>query len=667
MALTLRSTFGGGYGHNATLRSVITEKSTDTVNNTSLVNVSVYVDTNSYAAFYNLTGLTLTINMGSAGGSANHSVNLNAGTNSNTLIFAKDYTVTHDVGGGKSFQFTATLGINVSNYTSSSHTGTMVLTTLARASSVSANSGTIGSGLTISISRKASSYKHTLRYSWYGKSGTIATSVDTSTTWTPPLDFCNNIPNSTSGLCTIYVDTYSGSTKIGTNQVNVSLSVPSSVVPTLGSISLSDSNSVTAGLLSGSSNTFIQILSRVKVAFNNASGSYSSTITGYRTEVVGKNTSITGNGSSFDVLNFKGQATIRATVTDSRGRTSKAVDVTVNMIEYFAPVLSITGKREGTNNTLIVVDRTAKIAPIAVNNVQKNTLTLSFKYAEKDKTDYTSDSGANYTATASASLLSSKGTLAANFSASKSYDIIATLSDRFTSTEAKITVGTDIVPVFIKKDRAGFGKIPEKANVLDSDWEFNYKGKPIQNFQLTQPDGKVLQTGNAGDDWDNYLDTGFYMGSALSHSPSGGHSWKFMQVFKHLDTWVTQLAFDFQGDYMAFRAKTSGTWMNWKKLVDTTHPNLVTTEWTSTGATGCYYRREGRTVWVKYDVSVTKAGAVSLGNVPQELVKEEMFFLGIAHAQVTSANANIQVTSTGGMALYANTVIRYHSHFSWSI
>ncbi|MFX3735704.1 DUF859 family phage minor structural protein, partial [Streptococcus suis] len=85
--------------------------------------------------------------------------------------------------------------------------------TIPRSSSVSVGIGTIGNALTININRQSSSFKHTVRYAWGNKQVTIATNVDTSTTWTIPLDFTNDIPDSTSGTGTIYVDTYSGSTK----------------------------------------------------------------------------------------------------------------------------------------------------------------------------------------------------------------------------------------------------------------------------------------------------------------------------------------------------------------------------------------------------------------------------------------------------------------------
>lgn len=668
MALTLRSTFGGVYGHNATLRSVIEERSTNAAANTSLVNVSVYVDTNGYALFSNLTNLTLSINMGSAGGSANHSVNLNVGSSSSVLVFAKDYTITHDLNGSKSFQYTAQLNVNTGGYTFSAHTGAMTLATLARSSSVSAQAGTIGSSMTIAVNRKAS-YTHTLRYDWYGKTGTIATNVGTSAAWTPPMDFCNSIPNSVLGTCTIYVDTYSGSAKIGTNQTSVNLSVPSSVLPTLGSVSLSDSNTITAGMLSGASNTFIQILSRVKVAFNGAAGSYGSTITNYHAEIVGKNLSANGNGGIFDLLNFSGSQTIRATVTDSRGRTSKAVDVKITLLEYFAPVLSITGVRAGYNNQSVSVTRIAKIAPVAVNGVQKNTFTLKFKYSEKDKNSYTDDNGdANVNSPAVNNLSASKAALAASFPTTKSYDIIATLSDKFTSTEAKITIGTELVPLAIKKDRIGFGKLPEAANRADSAWEYYYNGKPIQNWELTSSTGRSPYNASKTVDLNTKTVNSFFSCNEPSNGPLGDSNGQFyVAVYSESDNYLAQNAIQKNTGRMFSRTRHNGSWTPWVEYALTSHNNLVNTNWTSTGVAGCYYRREGSVVFLKYDVTPPSNTSYGLGSIPTNLIPNEMFFVAPAHAQVKDANGQIQVGTDGNVGLFPNRSIRYHSQISWSL
>ena len=67
-------------------------------------------------------------------------------------------------------------------------------------------------------------------------------------------------------------------------------------------------------------------------------------------------------------------------------------------------------------------------------------------------------------------------------------------------------------------------------------------------------------------DWNNYTDSGQYMGYNLSNSPQGGNGWKHVQVFKYNDNWVVQVAYDFGGEIGAIRAKVNGTWRPWKYL-----------------------------------------------------------------------------------------------------
>ena len=93
----------------------------------------------------------------------------------------------------------------------------------------------------------------------------------------------------------------------------------------------------------------------MQVAFNNASGTYGSTISSYRAEIVGKNQSTNSNNGLLGIMNFNGRVTIRASVTDSRGRTSNTVDVQANIISYFTPQLSFSAQRSGSTRTTVTV------------------------------------------------------------------------------------------------------------------------------------------------------------------------------------------------------------------------------------------------------------------------------------------------------------------------
>ncbi|WP_455453581.1 DUF859 domain-containing protein [Streptococcus salivarius] len=492
--------------------------------------------------------------------------------NSTIMLIDETITVGHNADGTKLFGLSAhfngsggwspgTLSIGGNSFT---------LTTIPRSSSVSVGAGTIGSSVTININRQSSSFKHTVRYAWGSKSGTIASDVDTSTTWTIPLDFASDIPNSATGTGTIYVDTYSGGTRTGTQSTTLTASVPASMKPTFTGVSLSDSNTAAQNVVPNA-NTFIQIFSNIKVAFNGASGSYGSNITGYRAEIVGKNQTTNVNGGTLGIMNYSGAITVRASVFDSRGRWSDTRDVSVTVLEYFAPALSFSIARTGSTSSTLTVTRNAKVAPLAVSGSQKNSMTLSFKVARLGTNTYTPDTGAAAGSwTSISSLVNSQANLAGNYLANQSWVVIGTLEDKFTRTEFAVNVATESVVFSYDRNGVGVNKIRERG-ALDVKGDIYANDKPVQQFQLSQHDGRAL---NVGGDWNNHLSTGFYMGYNLKNAPSGGHSWKFVQVFKYLDTWVTQVAYDFQGDFVAFRAKKSGSWQPWKKLATDDHPML---------------------------------------------------------------------------------------------
>ena len=422
--------------------------------------------------------------------------------NQTIMLIDQTITVGHNADGTKRFSFTSSFGGNGGWSPGMLSIGgnTFKLTTIPRSSSVSVGAGVIGSAVTITINRQSSSFKHTVRYAWGNKSGTIASNVDTSTTWTIPLDFANNIPSSTSGTGTIYVDTYSGSTKTGTQSTTLKASVPSSMKPTFTGVTLTDTNTAVRSLLTG--NNFLQIISNIQVAFNGASGSYSSSIIGYKAEIVGKNQATNSNGGSLGIMNFNGSATISASVVDNRGRWSDTKDVTINIIEYFAPILNFTALRTRETPSIIQIVRNAKIAPITLSDSQKNVMALEFKVAPLGSTTYTADTGpASGSWTTIPSLDNSPANLAGNYPENKSFTIVGTLSDKFISVEFSTTISTESVVMSYDKDgRMAIGKIADTTlpvgsfeavgNVYASDMFI--EGKALRD--IFYPVGSIFQS-----------------------------------------------------------------------------------------------------------------------------------------------------------------------------
>ena len=281
--------------------------------------------------------------------SGDYSVGVSNGTI--ITVFSKEITITHNTDGSKSVPVSASFDMTSFGIFSINNKS-ITLTKIPRASSFTLNvsSATIGSTqITVNISRASSSFTHKVYYScasnhnWQANSGNEGS---TTVSWTPSLSDCNYYPNSTSGTATIKVDTYNGSTWIGTASKTLTLNVPSSVVPSISSVSVAENGG------SKISGTFVKGKSKANVSIS-ASGSYSSTISSYSTTITGLSTK---SGSSFtsDTLNTPGTITFTTTVKDSRGR-SASKSATITVYDYSTPTFSLSAFRandDGTENQI---------------------------------------------------------------------------------------------------------------------------------------------------------------------------------------------------------------------------------------------------------------------------------------------------------------------------
>ena len=192
---------------------------------------------------------------------------------------------------------------------------TVTLPTIPRATAPSVGSLTMGTRSTITLSPASSSFTHTLRYAVGSASGTIVSKTSSLyVNWTPALSLANQAPNATTAVGTLYCDTYSGSTLIGTKSVSITLAIPDSVVPSA-TYTLTDSDSGIAAKFSA----FIQSKTKLNVVVN-ASGAYGSTIASVTTKING--TTYTDASFTTEALSRSGTQTVTITVKDSRNRTA---------------------------------------------------------------------------------------------------------------------------------------------------------------------------------------------------------------------------------------------------------------------------------------------------------------------------------------------------------
>ncbi|HEL2057769.1 TPA: DUF859 domain-containing protein [Streptococcus suis] len=650
------------------LRLVVDQVSQSISNNTSQVRVRLaLLNTTTTFASYSCSGWA-EINGRRLTWSGSPSV---LSHNMTLSLIDQTITVSHNADGRKSFgvsaSFSGSGGYSPRTLTISGNTFT--LSTIPRSSSVSVPNGTIGSPVLITINRQSSSFTHTLRYSWSGKSGIIAQNVGGSYNWTIPLDFANDIPTGLSGRGVIYVDTYSGSTKAGTQQTNFTASVADTSKPTVTGLTLTDLNTATAGLLAGQN--YLQVISNIRVTFNGVSASSGATITGYYAEIVSKNIHTNENNGRLGMMNFSGQAVVRGYVTDSRGKQSNPVEVAINVLPYHAPVLSFTAYRTTESPSTIQVLRSAKIAPLTIAGSQKNTMTLSFKVSPIGGSYATDNGSASGTWTTVSNLVDSPANLSGTYQSDKTFYIKGTLSDRFTSTDFVVTVSPEtVVQGYDKDGRLGVGKPPELGGPgsIDAAGPIFSGGKYIQHHRLTFNDGVPFKLEG---DLNNALTTGFFYGINLANQPTGGHNWKYYHIVRYNSKYVLQQAVDFEGGVCWFRTCFDNTWSEWKQIVTSEHENLVRTSWISTGVDGVHYKRVGDTVYLRMWITATANQALSLGSIPAELVPISgtgTMFRVPGWAVDQSIGRNLQINEGGTISLLtSNRSDTFRTQISWAI
>lgn len=483
----IKSRFSGAQGDNLSLELFIGTVSQDIAKNTSTVRVWGTVSTNAHA-YFDQPRATVTIRIN--GGGAIKKIPLSIGRSSKVTFFIEEYTIGHNADGTKRFDYSLALDTGHAIYGYAKSSGSYELQKIPRASSFSLSGSEIGKALDVSITRAVDSFKHKIRYALGQKSGDVVSNIDTSYQWVIPLNLCDQLPNSTAGQLTIYVDTYDGSTLIGTRSESLQVTVPDNVRPSLTGFTLTETNSTIAKMLLG--NNYVQIMSNIAINFGQSNGIYGSTITGYRAEIVGKNLSVSDNNASFGMMNWSGSATVRATVIDSRGRHSNPIERVVNVLEYSPPTLSFSAIRSGSDLSTITVTRNAKISPLTVDGHQKNIMNLSFKVAQVGDENYVNNtSGASGIWQSISELINSNANLTGSFPANKAYSIIATLSDRFTQASFSVVVGTEQFPLTWDRDGIGVGK-PREKGALDVKGESYFDGNISASGQITQSGKKVV-------------------------------------------------------------------------------------------------------------------------------------------------------------------------------
>ena len=466
MATSAKKEVTCGYNGHYHLYMTIAVNSQDKTNNKSNVTVKMYAksDSETYGA-YNLSSSANSVKLTVDGSQkVNKTMAMDFRNMATVNLASWTGAISHDSEGKKKLTCSGSFTIDGSSWLSGGDISLSIdLDDIPRATkpTLSVSSVELGKTLTIGIAPAVSGWKHNLYYRFGSGSWTKFASDKTGDyTWTVPKDLANSITDATSATLTIGLNTYNGSTQIGTIQtVNVKVTIPSSVKPSISSVTVSEAVSE----IKSGYGVYIQGKSKLHIV-TDAAGAYSSTISSIKHKIGGTEYTAKADYTSGFIM-VSGDVSIVTTVTDSRGRTASKT-TTITVYAYDAPkITKLTAIRCGeggavnNNGTYVKVSMAFSVSP--VDNKNAKSYRLEYKTtADTDYTELTSGSVYSYD-----DVYITGGT----FLAANSYDIRLTVTDSFTSSTASARVNTAsrLLSYIIKKMAIAIGKVAEMANTFD--------------------------------------------------------------------------------------------------------------------------------------------------------------------------------------------------------
>lgn len=472
----------------------VTQNSQNIANNTSNVTVKVrFYRTNTGYTTYGTGTVYCKINGTTYSSSVTPSQKI---TNSGIVLFTKTLNITHATNGTKTLTCSAWISHNA--LMSSEQSYSQTLTTIPRKSTLAASNGTLGTAQTLTVTKQATSFTHTITYKCGTTSGTVCTkSSSTSVSFTPPLSLANQNTTGTSVSLTFTITTYNGNTSVGSNTKAITCSIPSSVKPSV-SLTVTDAMGYLATY-----GGYVQGRSKFKITLTE-SGSYGSTIKSRKTTADGK--SYTAKTFTSNIISGKGSITITTTVTDSRNRTATA-STTVTVLEYSAPkISSVKAIRTGSNGAPLSSGGylTVSFTTMASALSNKNTVAYVLKYKKVGTSTYTTVNLTDYNNRYS----TEDETYTFSADTASSYDVMLTITDAFESV-SRMSSGSSIKKLFsILAKGMGFalGKVAELTNTFECALDAKFDGAVCGNVMGLNKLPEIP----ANSDLNSYMETGSY-------------------------------------------------------------------------------------------------------------------------------------------------------------
>lgn len=396
--------------------------------------------------------------------------------------------------------------------------GNVELPTIPRASQPSCvthpnttkNVGAIGGKITIYTNRKSTAFTHTIRYKWYNKSGNIATGIGDSCQWTIPNDFTNDIPNDTSGKGTIYADTYSGSTLVGTNSVEFEANV-TDANPTFSNFTFEDTNTKTTAL-TGNSQYNVNGYSTIKATIsttNKAVANKGASMSLYRLTIGDKKAQVNYSSSAAVTLSISKapNGTYNVYAEDSRRNTTLVTKFATKELAYTDITINkqTTTLMRSDNNVGNEVTLTLKgtVWNQSFGKVTNSIKSVTYRYKKTESSSWTNGSTAIKPTVSSNGSYSFTGyitTKETTWDIGSSYNVQITVNDELSSASVDLILNSAVPTLSLDKNGVGVmcsyntslgGQLQVGGKTIDS--MINTIVNPIKSSSLTY---KILWENN---------------------------------------------------------------------------------------------------------------------------------------------------------------------------
>ncbi|MCI8618334.1 MAG: hypothetical protein HFJ60_08930 [Clostridia bacterium] len=430
---------GGSYASHFSGILSVWENSYDVGNNTSNIGYRLQLKSGSSGRFSDLTAsYSVTIN-GTTVKSGNGRYSSQS-YNTTQTICEGTMTIAHNDDGSKAISCSAVLDFQTNSYSPGDFTprGTLTLTTIPRASSISCTTANIEEVATIIVNRASSNFKHTLIWHFGDLQGTIIEkTVETTIGWTIPSSLYTQIPNAQIGIGVMECITYNGDTEIGRNFSDFYATTSENrCKPTL-LATLVDTNQDTINL-TGSNTKLIKYKSTAKITITtNAKNGASISSKKVNNSLV--------EGNSISISNVETD-TFVVTVTDSRGYT-KSVTLKPTVVNYIPLSINATVKRVQPTTGEVAIEFSGNYFNGNFGSTN-NTLNINWYYREKNSSTWIN--GGILTTIINEKTYSngnSKISLGTNFNYQKSYEFYLNVVDKLTTLQPNYSI-TQGIPIF---------------------------------------------------------------------------------------------------------------------------------------------------------------------------------------------------------------------------